>query len=123
MPLQRVNALNGLLLISSKQQVMSLNQKMDCVNALNGLLLISSGHYDNNHIFTGTVSMPSTGFYSFLPQKMMELVNKFAVCQCPQRASTHFFKQKGVLDPCTKRCVNALNGLLLISSHRTQTHR
>ena len=86
-----------------------------CVNALNGLLLISS--------------------------EIDELlVNSKSSCQCPQRASTYFFHFHEILwipflgvsmpstgfylflqDPFYPKddirwCVNALNGLLLISS-------
>ena len=60
-----VNALNGLLLISSRKCETNLWWDI-CVNALNGLLLISSAL---QKIFMG-------GDH---------------VCQCPQRASTYFF--------------------------------
>ena len=84
-----VNALNGLLLISSKdgklQWVIG-----NCVNALNGLLLISS-------------------------KELTAHVVKTKLCQCPQRASTHFFSYERCRTS-KRKCVNALNGLLLISS-------
>ena len=60
-----VNALNGLLLISS----ISLRESQDsglCVNALNGLLLISSYMTLEERDRYMKVSMPSTGFYLFL---------------------------------------------------------
>ena len=89
-----------------------------CVNALNGLLLISS---------------PQEGDL----EKLKEVL-----CQCPQRASTYFFVDQqnaaaaqAVSMPSTgfylflllriqrsaisTGCVNALNGLLLISSEYT----
>ena len=89
--------------------------------------------------------MPSTGFYLFLryvlsrrrictvvcqcPQRastyffntnvtMEQILN--AVCQCPQRASTYFFKLKSRREAQKEVCVNALNGLLLISSMNTK---
>ena len=37
-------------------------------------------------------------------------------CQCPQRASTYFFGTRYLFLLCIPICVNALNGLLLISS-------
>ena len=60
------------------------------------------------------MSMPSTGFYSFLPRGEGRN-NRDYSCQCPQRASTHFYNNNGALvNPA--QCVNALNGLLLIST-------
>ena len=39
----------------------------------------------------------------------------YGMCQCPQRASTHFYG--GITqDELAEQCVNALNGLLLIST-------
>ena len=111
-----VNALNGLLLISSGKLIWYKGRAFYCVNALNGLLLISS--------------------------EIDELlVNSKSSCQCPQRASTYFFHFHEILwipflgvsmpstgfylflqDPFYPKddirwCVNALNGLLLISSN------
>ena len=84
--------------------------------------------------------MPSTGFYLFLLGRPIHYVpgtwlcqcpqrastyffkNNFAtikssvVCQCPQRASTYFFALYRIAKMQEERCVNALNGLLLISS-------
>ena len=37
------------------------------------------------------VSMPSTGFYSFLLGKKGRNYYDAEMCQCPQRASTHFY--------------------------------
>ena len=87
------------------------------------------------------MSMPSTGFYLFLRQYGSTETVDDVVCQCPQRASTYFFDWLvtaakillGIVSmPSTgfylflqkevymmKRFlkgVNALNGLLLISS-------
>ena len=87
--IESVNALNGLLLISS-QNICNLNRILcvsmpstgfylflllinqipfwlSCVNALNGLLLISSLEIDEDY------------------QRV------YCMCQCPQRASTYFF--------------------------------
>ena len=111
-----VNALNGLRLISSGIN-MSEFRIYHGVNALNGLLLISSAK-----------EVCST---------MMSMI----LCQCPQRASTYFFLLVAHMDTVHKECVstpstgfylfllsawmvlgcsrvsvNALNGLLLISS-------
>ena len=61
-----VNALNGLLLISSVGVVLVVRNFV-CVNALNGLLLISSfSRIFGKKTPISQVSMPSTGFYSFL---------------------------------------------------------
>ena len=62
------------------------------------------------------VSMPSTGFYLFL--RISHNLNSLdrRMCQCPQRASTYFFINMSILMNEIKSCVNALNGLLLISS-------
>ena len=113
-----VNALNGLLLISSKdgklQWVIG-----NCVNALNGLLLISSRMKDVE-LPKESVSMPSTGFYSFLHISQVGRLNEGFVCQCPQRASTHFFGTIKPVKGSQYECVNALNGLLLISSVPSQ---
>ena len=135
-----------------------------CVNALNGLLLISSDPEDLEEYVHHIVSMPSTGFYLFLPFNISMVKQTVEVsmpstgfylflptmgyyslkgnikCQCPQRASTYFFKffldcyennyivsmpstgfylflQKSIIEqPLEQICVNALNGLLLISS-------
>ena len=38
------------------------------------------------------MSMPSTGFYSFLQFFGDKTCNIDGMCQCPQRASTHFYK-------------------------------
>ena len=91
---ESVNALNGLLLISSKIKKTG-GIYHEGVNALNGLLLISSVKPRNcrhvhimcqcpqrasTYFFFGDktctvdgmdVSMPSTGFYLFLPFRMM----------------------------------------------------
>ena len=88
-----------------------------------------------------SVSMPSTGFYLFLPLDGWKMLKTINMCQCPQRASTYFFRfpkkmkhgLRNVSMPSTgfylflqlwrhivqlsqEYCVNALNGLLLISS-------
>ena len=85
--------------------------------------------------------MPSTGFYLFLPREKPSKRQSRIMCQCPQRASTYFFSRTEckitirhyVSMPstgfylflrCMRKlticflcgCVNALNGLLLISS-------
>ena len=92
------------------------------------------------------VSMPSTGFYLFLPCNGKSRGRCKTVCQCPQRASTYFFEKAPFLEkhmwklcqcpqrastyffPCDRetirwkiKCVNALNGLLLISSFQKLT--
>ena len=86
------------------------------VNALNGLLLISSNYNYNLSSTSKIVSMPSTGFYLFLPLlnfwktaihnvsmpstgfylflhnlKKCSTKTQHIKCQCPQRASTYFF--------------------------------
>ena len=62
-----VNALNGLLLISSTNDYKN-DLSYICVNALNGLLLISSY------------------------KRSITITDNNEVCQCPQRASTYFFR-------------------------------
>ena len=60
--------------------------------------------------------MPSTGFYLFLPNNRSECQSSKTKCQCPQRASTYFFWTMPSSHIYSEICVNALNGLLLISS-------
>ena len=55
----------------------------------------------------------STHFFGFKKMNISELED---MCQCPQRASTHFFKKTIVRLNRQDDRVNALNGLLLISS-------
>ena len=66
------------------------------------------------------VSMPSTGFYLFLPNNRSECQSSKTKCQCPQRASTYFFWTMPSSHIYSEICVNALNGLLLISSTCTK---
>ena len=68
-----------------------------------------------------SVSMPSTGFYLFLLtyEDIKESCSK--MCQCPQRASTYFFTQIVAVLIDLGIGVNALNGLLLISSWKPAT--
>ena len=63
-----------------------------------------------------TVSMPSTGFYLFLRYLKAKQSKANKLCQCPQRASTYFFGNTIKQRRRIWECVNALNGLLLISS-------
>ena len=114
-----VNALNGLLLISSVPNYFTNRHADECVNALNGLLLISSVVPQRDKNVWGIVSMPSTGFYLFLPTATMQAATMNTVCQCPQRASTYFFVTFTCGAILIQDCVNALNGLLLISSQIT----
>ena len=62
------------------------------------------------------VSMPSTGFYPFLQKTRRTEYDLNAMCQCPQRASIHFYKPKQEKRLQLSECVNALNGLLSIST-------
>ena len=100
------------LFLHSMKLPESITQKS--VNALNGLLLISSMLF-MKMIPYSYVSMPSTGFYLFLPSLKQDS-NHQELCQCPQRASTYFFTVKHILNRDFYQSVNALNGLLLISS-------
>ena len=109
--IESVNALNGLLLISS-QNICNLNRILcvsmpstgfylflllinqipfwlSCVNALNGLLLISSDELTIGIFSDLIVSMPSTGFYLFLRKSKEANIDAITTCQCPQRASTY----------------------------------
>ena len=69
------------------------------------------------------VSMPSTGFYLFLLIVNLEKDKSGGLCQCPQRASTYFFKETNGKTISSNNRVNALNGLLLISSSNKETDR
>ena len=88
------------------------------VNALNGLLLISSVVIENNN-FSINVSMPSTGFYLFLHSIFLKALKAKSVSMPStgfylflQFFLSHIIKEE--------KCVNALNGLLLISSVPSQ---
>ena len=88
-----VNALNGLLSISTYTRE-ELNKRCEkCVNALNGLLSISTDFCDG---------CPCDD----------------KVCQCPQRASIHFYWNRIYGNRQQINCVNALNGLLSISTKK-----
>ena len=87
-----VNALNGLLLISSKPGQICLISEKNRVNALNGLLLISSLYrcLTRERMFgvnalNGLLLISSTDHADFITDCNM--------CQCPQRASTYFFNK------------------------------
>ena len=91
--IQCVNALNGLLLISSRT-IPGILSQVNSVNALNGLLLISSKKRNHGTCIWYGVSMPSTGFYLFLLKSLVNSDDDI-MCQCPQRASTYFFEMNG----------------------------
>ena len=63
--LKCVNALNGLYSFLRSDLTSDWFYSI-CVNALNGLLLISTEPEEKNKSYRHKVSMPSTGFYSFL---------------------------------------------------------
>ena len=88
--MKSVNALNGLLLISSvSDYVEEIVEKLcQCPQRASTYFFYKSM---TDYITDVRVSMPSTGFYLFLPVFEIEFVN-------------------------AQGCVNALNGLLLISS-------
>ena len=65
------------------------------------------------------VSMPSTGFYLFLLGMKQRWLWVILMCQCPQRASTYFFTVLVMVTKGVAKRVNALNGLLLISSYNS----
>ena len=92
-------------------------RKYKCVNALNGLLSISTKKKSSIYR-KRSVSMPSTGFYPFLLITQNLKWNALNLCQCPQRASIHFYIRKYSEKPSATHCVNDLNGLLSISTHR-----
>ena len=73
------------------------------VNALNGLLLISSKSLSNLSKLD-KVSMPSTGFYLFLQPWRKSKEKQNTLCQCPQRASTYFFQVLNELYKAFKSC-------------------
>ena len=89
-----------------------------CVNALNGLLSISTIESTGYFKTAWGVSMPSTGFYPFLPYYFFYCAEHM-LCQCPQRASIHFYKLTDEQLQRIANCVNALNGLLSISTVRS----
>ena len=66
-------------------------RKYKCVNALNGLLSISTNNTELKMERAKSVSMPSTGFYPFLHTKVFRETFGYPLCQCPQRASIHFY--------------------------------
>ena len=115
-----VNALNGLLLISSFSRIFGKKTPISQVSmpstGFYSFLLLSEVLQKRIH----SVSMPSTGFYSFLHISQVGRLNEGFVCQCPQRASTHFFGTIKPVKGSQYECVNALNGLLLISSVPSQ---
>ena len=62
------------------------------------------------------VSMPSTGFYLFLPSRFLLEMES---CLCVSMPSTGFYLFLRTVENCYQysKGVNALNGLLLISSY------
>ena len=109
-----VNALNGLLLISTSPEnvIKAVAQFVSMPSTgFYSFLQFQSYLIDN----VSNVSMPSTGFYSFLPV-LLDFPYLVELCQCPQRASTHFYEQSSYILSISSKCVNALNGLLLIST-------
>ena len=69
------------------------------------------------------VSMPSTGFYPFLLSPFYDFFTTAMMCQCPQRASIHFYEKLMKRSKTNTYCVNALNGLLSISTERKQMNK
>ena len=113
-PLCRVNALNGLLLISSSQPCSQCWQCW-CVNALNGLLLISSIHtWDIRsawhwcvNALNGLLLISSKSFrVTDDKNECVNALNGLLLISSPLKENS----------ADGKKCVNALNGLLLISS-------
>ena len=117
--LKSVNALNGLLLISSiKIRLAKVISSKACQCPQRASTYFITERYF--HItYKEIVSMPSTGFYLFLLCKLWRWVYG-NMCQCPQRASTYFFKADKSQSIKNCWCVNALNGLLLISSKQNR---
>ena len=113
--IESVNALNGLLLISSNTKdicptmtenvsmpstgfYLFLLYKENCTSYINLVSMPSTGFYlflqhkrNNGTDSQCSVSMPSTGFYLFLQIKKSPGGAERGMCQCPQRASTYFF--------------------------------
>ena len=105
-----------------------------------GFYLFLQGNWYGIKVERFIVSMPSTGFYLFLRRTERNKGIDDTLCQCPQRASTYFFRDWWVISKLKKfvsmpstgfylflplswnimdtisGSVNALNGLLLISS-------
>ena len=94
-----------------------------CVNALNGLLLISSVFYEKITLQRKRCQCPQRASTHFFIDKAFDIAERCRRCQCPQRASTHFFCRIRKVFKRTEICVNALNGLLLISSESKETCR
>ena len=111
--IESVNALNGLLLISS-QNICNLNRILcvsmpstgfylflllinqipfwlSCVNALNGLLLISSTLAPYSAIIARVLCQCPQRASTYFFEIMKVLSEDVEGCQCPQRASTYFF--------------------------------
>ena len=75
-----------------------LSENQGCIRSRSIVSMPSTGFYlflpDADWaapIWTDDVSMPSTGFYLFL-QLAIGTVTDNLLCQCPQRASTYFFR-------------------------------
>ena len=128
--MKSVNALNGLLLISSvSDYVEEIVEKLcQCPQRASTYFFYKSM---TDYITDVRVSMPSTGFYLFLPVFEIEFVNaqgcvnalnglllissakevcstmmSMILCQCPQRASTYFFLLVAHMDTVHKECVS-----------------
>ena len=87
------------------------------VNALNGLLSISTIESTGYFKTAWGVSMPSTGFYPFLPILKQENGKTFIVSM-PSTGFYPFLHQKNILWVEIISSVNALNGLLSISTNK-----
>ena len=57
-------------------------------------------------------------FYSKSILDLNNLLKSFFIYQCSQRASTHFYNQFDAMREAMEIGVNALNGLLLISTEK-----
>ena len=86
------------------------------VNALNGLLLISSEILETEDENVKMCQCPQRASTYFFELKKKSPAFTTELCQCPQRASTYFFSLDTDPSEIYAKRVNALNGLLLISS-------
>ena len=66
---------------------------------------------------TGTVSMPSRAYTSFLRKEFVMRKKQAGLCQCPLGLIPHFYvKRVSCKAAYSNFCVNALSGLYLIST-------
>ena len=90
-----VNALSRAILISTSFIRRESDCYRFCVNALSRAILISTKYRRRvNMRKNKSVSMPSVGRSSFLPNPKTIATSKAVVCQCPQSGDPHFYNMQ-----------------------------